>query len=47
LHEKDLVAKFAGVFMDGLLGKKYPSAPKELIWQWFFPQGSLTVVEEK
>ena len=46
LHEKDLAAKYAGVFMDGLLEKKYPSAPKELIWQWFFPQGSLTVVEE-
>ncbi len=47
LHDKDLAAKYSGVFLDGLLEKKYPSAAKELIWQWFFPQGSLTKVEEK
>jgi integron integrase len=47
LHEKDLAAKYSGVFLDGLLEKKYPSASKELIWQWFFPQGSLTMVADR
>jgi hypothetical protein len=26
------------------LEKKYPNAAKELQWQWFFPQESLTIV---
>jgi site-specific recombinase XerD len=30
-----------------LLEKKYPKAPKDFIWQWFFPQQSLTFVPEK
>ena len=30
--------------MDGLLEKKYPAAPRELGWQWFFPAKTLTVV---
>jgi site-specific recombinase XerD len=46
LHEKDLAAGCAGVFMDDLLEKKYPSSPRELRWQWFFPQQSLTMVPE-
>ncbi|MDX9708497.1 MAG: integron integrase [Trichloromonas sp.] len=45
LHDQDLAAGYAGTFMDGLLEKKYPSAARELIWQWFFPQQSLTTVE--
>jgi site-specific recombinase XerD len=44
LHDKDLAANYSGVFMDDLLDKKYPNAPKEFIWQWFFPQQSLTPV---
>jgi site-specific recombinase XerD len=44
VHEKDLEANYAGVFMDDLLGKKYPKAAKESIWQWFFPQQSFTPV---
>jgi integron integrase len=44
LHEKDLASGYSGVFLDNLLEKKYPSAAKEFIWQWFFPQKSLTHV---
>ncbi|RNC67437.1 MAG: integron integrase [Desulfuromonadales bacterium] len=44
LHDEDLAAGFAGTFMDGQLEKKYPTAAREFIWQWFFPQQSLTVV---
>jgi integrase len=46
LHEEDCAAGFAGAFMDDLLEKKYPKAAKELIWQWFFPQQSLTVIPD-
>ncbi|MHB8789654.1 MAG: tyrosine-type recombinase/integrase [Desulfobulbaceae bacterium] len=44
LHDKDLAAGYAGVFLIGSLEKKYPSAAKEFIWQWFFPQKGLTPV---
>jgi integron integrase len=44
LHEQDLAAGYAGVFLEGLLEKKYPSAPKDLVWQWFFPAKTLTLV---
>lgn len=30
--------------MDGLLERKYPAAPRELSWQWFFPAKTLTLV---
>ncbi|MDH4164656.1 MAG: integron integrase [Nitrospirota bacterium] len=46
LHEEDLSAGFAGVFLDDQLEKKFPRAAKELIWQWFLPQASLTFVTE-
>ncbi len=44
LHDEDLAAGYAGVFLDDLLEKKYPSAAKDFIWQWFFPQKTLTQV---
>jgi integron integrase len=44
LHDRDLAAGYSGVFLDDLLEKKYPSAAKDFIWQWFFPQKSLTPV---
>jgi integron integrase len=44
IHDEDLAAGFAGVFLDDLLEKKYPSAAKDFIWQWFFPQKTLTRV---
>lgn len=47
LHDQDIAAGYAGVFLDDQLEKKYPRAAKELIWQWFFPQQSLTFVAEK
>ena len=30
----------------GSLEKKYKNAPKELVWQWFFPAKKLTFVPE-
>ncbi|NTW87608.1 MAG: integron integrase [Desulfobulbaceae bacterium] len=44
LHERDLAAGYAGVFLDDAVERKYPKAPKELINQWFFPQKFLTEV---
>jgi len=46
LHAKDLADDYNGVFLDDAVEKKYPKAPKELVNQWFFPQHSLTLVEE-
>lgn len=46
LHDKDIAAGYAGVFLDDQLEKKYPKAAKELIWQWFFPQQSYMLVAE-
>jgi integron integrase len=43
LHVDDLAAGYSGVFLEDQLEKKYPNAPKEFQWQWFFPQESLTV----
>jgi integron integrase len=44
VHDRDLAAGYSGVFLDDLLEKKYPSVAKDFIWQWFFPQESLTPV---
>ncbi len=46
LHDEDLARGYAGVFLDNLLEKKYPAAGKDFIWQWFFPQQSLTFVPD-
>ena len=46
LHEQDLAAGYAGVFLDHLLEKKYKNAGKELVWQWFFPAKTMTLVED-
>jgi site-specific recombinase XerD len=43
-HADDLAAGYNGVFLEDQLEKKYPNAPQELQWQWFFPQESLTHV---
>ncbi|MFC1885004.1 integron integrase [Thermodesulfobacteriota bacterium] len=42
LHEKDLKKKYAGVFLVNALEKKYKSAARDFIWQWFFPAKQLT-----
>jgi site-specific recombinase XerD len=34
------------VFLYGQIEKKYKSAAKEFVWQWFFPAKELTVVPE-
>jgi integron integrase len=47
IHDEDLKAGFAGVFLDDALEKKYRNASKDFIWQWFFPQQSLTYLEEQ
>ena len=44
IHDGDLAAGYAGVFLDDRLEKKYPPAAKDFIWQWFFPQKTLTQV---
>ncbi|OHE56042.1 MAG: integrase, partial [Thermodesulfovibrio sp. RBG_19FT_COMBO_42_12] len=46
LHDKDLASGYTGVFLDDLLEKEYPSAAKDFIWQWFFPQKSLTSIPD-
>lgn len=43
-HADDLVAGYAGVFLEDQLEKKFPNAPKDFPWQWFFPQASLTEI---
>ncbi len=47
LHEEDLKAGYAGVFLVDALEKKYRNAAKDFIWQWFFPQQSLTHLPEQ
>jgi site-specific recombinase XerD len=44
LYEADLKTNYAGVFLPDQLGTKYKNAAREFIWQWFFPQQSLTLV---
>ena len=44
IHDEDLATGYTGVFLDDRLEKKYPSAAKDFIWQWFFPQKTLTQV---
>jgi integron integrase len=44
LHDKDLAAGYAGVFLPDSLERKYPAAAKDFIWRWFFPQKGLTLI---
>ncbi len=46
LHDTDLKNGYSGVFLPDRIEKKYKSAPRELIWQWFFPAKELTFVSE-
>ena len=46
LHQSDLERGYAGVFLPSRLEVKYKNAPKEFVWQWFFPAPSLTTVEK-
>jgi integron integrase len=47
IHEADLKAKYAGTFLPDRFECEYKSAAKELIWQWFFPAPSLTLIREQ
>jgi len=44
LHEEDLAAKTAEVFLPSALDVKFKNAAKEFAWQWLFPAKSLTLV---
>jgi integron integrase len=46
LHDADLKDDYSGVFLPDRIEKKYKNAPRELIWQWFFPARELTFVME-
>lgn len=46
-HQQDLESGYNGVFLYGQLAKKYKSAAKELVWQWFFPAKTLTLVPDR
>jgi len=46
LHQKDIESGYAGTFLPDSLGKKYKNAAKELVWQWFFPAKTLTLIPE-
>ncbi len=43
LHAKDRAAKVAGVHLPTALARKYPNAPTEFGWQWFWPMKKLSV----
>jgi integron integrase len=45
LHQEDMKKGYAGVFLPASFEKKAKSAARELVWQWFFPAQSLTLVE--
>ncbi|MCD6293882.1 MAG: integron integrase [Deltaproteobacteria bacterium] len=46
LHQRDLNRGYGGVFLPNALEEKYKNAPKEIVWQWFFPAIQLTYVEK-
>jgi hypothetical protein len=46
LHDEDLKIGYAGVVLDDALEKKYQNAAKDFIWQWFFPQQTLTLLQD-
>ena len=46
LHTSDIKKNYDGVFLPNALEKKYINAPKDFIWQWFFPGKELTYVPD-
>ena len=46
LHQQDMNRDYGGVFLPNALEEKYKNAPKEIVWQWFFPAIQLTYVEK-
>jgi len=47
LHQEDLKKGYDGVLLPASFAKKAKSAARELVWQWFFPAQSLTLVEAR
>jgi len=43
IHQQDLEAGFGSVFLPNALSRKYPSAARELLWQYAFPSSRLAV----
>ena len=43
-HDEDCKGGYDGVLLVNQLEKKYMNAPKDLVWQWFFPAKELTQV---
>jgi len=43
LHDKDLAEGHGEVYLPDALERKYPTAPKEWGWQYFFPSSKLSV----
>jgi integron integrase len=43
LHEKDIESGYGEVYLPHALDRKYPSAARELAWQWVFPSTKLSV----
>ena len=43
LHERDLARGYGEVFLPDALVRKWPTAPKEWIWQYKFPSGRPSV----
>jgi len=43
LHEQDLAAGYGEVLLPEALARKYPTAARELRWQFLFPSGRLSV----
>lgn len=43
LHEADLMQGYGAVYMPQALGKKYPYAARDWVWQYVFPSGKLSV----
>ncbi|MCF7855455.1 MAG: integron integrase [Candidatus Pacebacteria bacterium] len=46
LHRSDLNRGYGGVFLPAQLEKKYKKAPRQFVWQWFFPASRLTHVKK-
>jgi integrase len=43
LHAEDLAAGFGRVWLPDAIGRKFPNADREWIWQWVFPASTLWV----
>jgi len=42
IHQQDVKAGYAGTFLPTAVEQKYKNAPRELVWQWYFPASALT-----